>query len=87
MKALFESKYKECHHPDTNDDFPYLHEGFDLAELIEEEMVLKGDPDESALFRRVSMDPTSKKRMPKSSGAEGDDTFKAPLSDDEQGTS
>jgi len=85
VKALFESKCKECHHPDTNDDFPYLHEGFDLAELIEEEMLLKGDPDESALYRRVSMDPTSKKRMPKSSGAEGDETFKAPLSDDEQG--
>ena len=85
VKALFESQCKECHHPDTNDDFPYLHEGFDLAELIGEEMITEGDPEESAIFRRVSMDPTSKKRMPKSSGAEGDDTFKEPLSPDEQG--
>ncbi|MDH4410378.1 MAG: hypothetical protein QE273_12250 [Verrucomicrobiales bacterium] len=84
VKALFEAKCKECHHPDTEDDFPYLHEGFDLAELIEEEMITKGNPDESAIFRRVSMDATSKKRMPKSSGAEGAETFKAPLSAEEQ---
>jgi mono/diheme cytochrome c family protein len=84
VKALFEAKCKECHHPDTEDDFPYLHEGFDLAELIEEEMITKGNPDESAIFRRVSMDPTSKKRMPKSSGAEGDDSYKAPLTAEEQ---
>lgn len=84
VKALFESKCKECHHPDTNDDFPYLHEGFDLAELLEEEMIIKGNPDESPIFRRVSMDPTSKKRMPKSSGAEGDDSFKVPLTAEEQ---
>jgi hypothetical protein len=84
VKALFEAKCKECHHPDTEDDFPYLHEGFDLAELIEEEMITKGNPDESAIFRRVSMDPTSKKRMPKSSGAEGDDSYKAPLTGEEQ---
>jgi len=85
VKALFEAKCKECHHPDTDDEFPYLHEGFDLAGLIEEEMLIKGNPDESPLFRRVSMDPTSKKRMPKSSGTEGADTFKAPLSAEEQG--
>jgi len=84
VKALFEAKCKECHHPDTEDDFPYLHEGFDLAELIEEEMITKGNPDESAIFRRVSMDATSKKRMPKSSGAEGDDSYKAPLTAEEQ---
>ena len=84
VKALFEAKCKECHHPDTEDDFPYLHEGFDLAELIEEEMITKGNPDKSAIFRRVSMDPTSKKRMPKSSGAEGDDSYKAPLTAEEQ---
>ena len=84
VKALFEAKCKECHHPDTEDDFPYLHEGFDLAELIEEEMITKGNPDESAIFRRVSMDPTSKKRMPKSSGAEGEDSYKAPLTAEEQ---
>lgn len=85
VKALFENKCKECHHPDTDDEFPYLHEGFDLAELIEEEMVAEGTPDESAIFRRVSMDPTSKKRMPKSSGGEGDESFRAPLSAEEQG--
>jgi len=84
VKALFEAKCKECHHPDTEDDFPYLHEGSDLAELIEEEMITKGNPDESAIFRRVSMDATSKKRMPKSSGAEGDDSYKAPLTAGEQ---
>ena len=84
VKALFESKCKECHHPDTNDDFPYLYEGFDLAELIEEEFITEGKPDDSALFRRFSMDPTSKKRMPKSSGAEGDEKYKAPLTADEQ---
>ena len=84
VKALFEAKCKECHHPDTNDDFPYLHEGFDLAELIEEEMIIQGNPDESPVFRRVSMDATSKKRMPKSSGAEGDDSYKAPLTAEEQ---
>jgi hypothetical protein len=84
VKALFESKCKECHHPETDDEFPYLHEGFELAGLIEEEMLVKGNADESAIFRRVSMDPTSKKRMPKSSGAEGDEKYKAPLSADEQ---
>jgi cytochrome c5 len=85
VKALFETKCKECHHPDSDDEFPYLHEGFDLAELVGEEMIAKGNPDESAIFRRVSMDPASKKRMPKSSGAEGDESFKAPLTADEQG--
>ncbi len=84
VEALFESKCKECHHPDTNDDYPYLHKGLDLAALIEEEMLVKGDPDESPLFRRVAMDPTSKKRMPKSSGAEGDESFRAPLAAEEQ---
>lgn len=84
VKALFESKCKECHHPDTNDDFPYLHEGFDLAELIEEEFITEGKPDDSALFRRVSMDPGSKKRMPKSSGTDGDEKYKAPLTAEEQ---
>lgn len=85
VKALFEAKCKECHHPETDDEFPYLHEDFDLAELIGEEMIAKGNPDESAIFRRVSMDPGSKKRMPKSSGTEGDKSFKAPLTADEQG--
>jgi len=85
VQALFESKCKDCHHPDTDDEYPYLHSGFDLAELLKEEMIAAGKPDESALFKRVSMEPTSKKRMPKSSGAEGDDTFRHPLTADEQG--
>ncbi len=84
VKALFEAKCKECHHPETDDEFPYLHEGFDLAELIEGEVIAKGNPDESAIFRRVSMDPALKKRMPKSSGVEGDESFRAPLTADEQ---
>lgn len=84
VKALFEAKCKECHHPETEDEFPYLHEGFDLAELVEGEVLTKGNPDESSVYRRVSMDPTSKKRMPKSSGAEGDESFRHPLDAAEQ---
>ena len=30
VQALFESKCKDCHHPDTDDEYPYLHSGFDL---------------------------------------------------------
>ena len=30
--ALFEQKCQECHHPDTNDDYPYLHEAVSIAE-------------------------------------------------------
>ncbi|HRQ89658.1 MAG TPA: hypothetical protein PLA50_12730, partial [Bacteroidia bacterium] len=84
VKALFESKCKECHHPDTEDDAPYLHEGFNLAELIDEDYIAKGKPEESSIFTRVSMDPTAKKRMPKSAGAEGDDSYRPPLTADEQ---
>lgn len=84
VKALFEAKCKECHHPDTDDEFPYLHEAFDLAELIDGEMLTKGDAAESAIYRRVSMDPASKKRMPKSSGAQGDEAYRPPLDAEEQ---
>lgn len=85
VKALFESKCKECHHPDTKDDYPYLHKELDLAELIEEEMLVEGEPEESPIFRRVALEPTSKKRMPKSSGAEGDEGHRPPLTAEEQG--
>ncbi|HQZ29116.1 MAG TPA: hypothetical protein PK648_13280, partial [Verrucomicrobiales bacterium] len=82
--SLLESKCKECHHPDTNDDFPYLHQASVIAGLIEDEILVAGDPDESAIFRRVSMEVDSKKRMPKSRGAEGDETYRPPLSAEEQ---
>jgi len=85
VKALFESKCKDCHHPDTNDDYPYLHKELDLAGLIEEEMLVEGNPEESPIFRRVALEPTSKKRMPKSSGAEGDEGYRPPLTAEEQG--
>lgn len=85
VRALFENKCKECHHPDTDDEYPYLHEGFDLAELVDEELVVAGQAGESPVYTRVSMDPGSKKRMPKSSGAEGDETHRPPLTPDEQG--
>jgi len=84
VRALLESKCKECHHPETNDDYPYLHETADLAALVEEEVLIAGNPDESPIFRRVSMDPSSKKRMPKSSGSEGDEAYRAPLTIEEQ---
>ena len=52
--------------------------------MIEDEILVAGDPDESAIFRRISMDVDSKKRMPKSRGAEGDETHRPPLTADEQ---
>lgn len=82
--ALFEAKCQECHHPDTNDDFPYLHKGVTIEDLIADEALVAGKPDESAVFRRVSMEPDSRKRMPKSRGAEGDDSYREALTADEQ---
>jgi hypothetical protein len=37
---LFEKKCRECHHPDTNDDFPYLHETISIGDLLSEEAII-----------------------------------------------
>ena len=84
VQELFEKKCKECHHPDTNDDFPYLHSGIGMADLIADEAVVPGNPDESSLFERINLDPDSRKRMPKSRGAEGDASYIAPLTEEEK---
>lgn len=84
VKALFQEKCQECHHPDTNDDFPYLHNEVALQDLIDDEALIPGDPDESAIYRRVVLEADSRKRMPKSRGAEGDDSYRPPLTQEEQ---
>lgn len=84
VKALFQERCQECHHPDTNDDYPYLHNEVAIEDLIEDEALVPGDPGESAIFRRVTLEPDSRKRMPKSRGAEGDESYRPPLTQEEQ---
>ncbi|MEM6280060.1 MAG: hypothetical protein AAF733_11310, partial [Verrucomicrobiota bacterium] len=81
--ALFEEKCQECHHPDTNDDFPYLHMQVTLEELISDEAIVPGKPDESVLLERSLLDPDSRKRMPKSRGVVGDESYRPPLTAEE----
>ena len=82
---LFEKKCQECHHEDTEDEFPYLHKAVDLAELMEEDGgVVAGKPEESEVYKRVVLGMNLRKRMPKSKGAPGDDLYRDPLSDDEK---
>ncbi|MDF1860299.1 MAG: hypothetical protein P1U87_08790 [Verrucomicrobiales bacterium] len=81
---LLEARCQECHHPDTNDDFPYLHGKVSIDELISDEALVVGNPGESPIFRRVVLEADSRKRMPKSRGAEGDDSHRPPLTKEEQ---
>lgn len=83
VQALFEEKCQECHHPDTNDDFPYLHQATTFAELLDAEVVVEGEPEASPVYERLVLDAESRKRMPKSRGSEGDDSYRAPLTEDE----
>lgn len=82
--ALLQKRCQECHHPDTADDFPYLHEGTKIEDLIEEEILAAGKPEESSLLKRVSMEPDASKRMPKSRGVKGDETYRDPLTEEEK---
>ncbi len=82
--SLLQKRCQECHHPDTADDFPYLHEGTKIEDLIEEEILTAGKPEESSLLKRVSLEPDASKRMPKSRGAKGDETYRDPLSNEEK---
>lgn len=81
--TLFQEKCQECHHPDTNDDFPYLHEGVSVADLISDEAIVPGAPGASMIIERALLDVESRKRMPKSRGAEGDESYRPPLSAEE----
>lgn len=88
---LFESSCQECHHPDTEDDLPYLHAKIDLASLFSDQdgdldkiPVVPGEPEKSDLIHRVSLEESSSKRMPKSKGEKGGERYRDPLSDDEQ---
>ncbi|MDF1754593.1 MAG: hypothetical protein P1U89_17545 [Verrucomicrobiales bacterium] len=79
IQALFEAKCRSCHHPDTDDEFPYLHAETSLQDLVEDEVVVVGQVDDSSLFGRVTRKPGARGRMPKSKGEEGDEEYKAPL--------
>lgn len=81
---LFEKQCRECHHPDTNDDFPYLHGEVTLDDLLYDEALVKGVPEDSPIYERIILEPDSRKRMPKSRGAEGDDSFRPPLSEEDR---
>ena len=79
MRKLLQDKCYDCHHPDTSDEPPYLHEKINLAEIIDGDLVAKGDPGASALFHRVTLPADDRKRMPRSRGAAGDADYRAPL--------
>lgn len=83
--SLFQEKCQECHDADTNDDFPYLHEGVSVEDLISDEVIVPGKPEESSLLERALLEPDSRKRMPKSRGAEGDESYRPPLTSEETG--
>ncbi|MDF2375550.1 MAG: hypothetical protein P1U81_04875 [Verrucomicrobiales bacterium] len=83
--SLFQEKCQECHHPDTNDDFPYLHEAVSIEDLISDEAIVPGKPGESVILERALLEADSRKRMPKSRGAEGDDSYRPPLTPEETG--
>lgn len=80
FRKLLQERCYDCHHPDTEDDQPQLHDAIRLEELIDGDMVKKGDPAASALFRRVTLAPEDRKRMPRSRGAAGDPDYRKPLS-------
>ena len=82
--SLFQKRCQECHHPDTADDFPYLHEKTNATDLTEEEIIIAGQPEESSLLKRVSLEPGASKRMPKSRGNKGEENYREPLSDEEK---
>lgn len=81
--SLFQEKCQECHHPETNDDFPYLHEGVSVEDLISDEALIPGDTEASLILERALLAVDSRKRMPKSRGAEGDDSYRPPLNGEE----
>lgn len=73
---------EECHSgPDAEE--PELSRTTNLKTLLASEHVVPGSSDASGLVQRVSMDPSSRKRMPKSSGEPGDTDYRAPLSVEE----
>ncbi len=83
VQKLFEAKCRECHHPETKNDTPYLHAATTLAELVEGEAVTLGDIENSLLMERISRNPNSRGRMPRSRGQEGDKEYRTPLSAEE----
>ncbi len=84
VQKLFDVKCADCHHPDTDDEYPYLHPKSTLEELIEEEALVPGKPDESAIIKRINLADGHKRRMPKSRGKVGDDSYSPPLTDAEK---
>lgn len=78
--AIFDQHCKDCHHPDTDDEAPYLHSDVTLEDLVAEESLVPGDIDESPVLARVLLDDSSRKRMPRSKGKPGEETYRAPLS-------
>ncbi len=88
---LFERSCRECHHPDTEAELPDLHGEIDVADLLENPddyltlvPLVPGDAEKSGVVHRSMLPLESRKRMPKSSGAEGDKGFRAPLTDGEK---
>lgn len=79
--ALFEKRCAECH---KGDEEPDLHAGMSLRTLRDEpKYVVPGKADSSELFTRCTLPPDTKKRMPKSKGAPGEEDYRAPLTTEE----
>ena len=55
------------------------HAAINLEEILDGDMVVKGDPEASALFRRITLAPEARKRMPRSRGEATDETYRSPL--------
>lgn len=81
MVSLFQKRCAECHSGEDDGEDPPLHSLEAVAALRNDPKILSpGQAEKSELFRRVSLPPEAKKRMPESSGAPGDKDYREPLS-------
>lgn len=69
--AIFEERCADCH---RDDEFPELHGDTKLEELKSDSDTLK------EIVKRINLSGGAKKRMPRSRGAEGDESYRPPLS-------
>ncbi len=84
IAEIFDQNCRECHHPDTADEHPYLHSGMRLADLMDGESIVPGDPSASMVVERVMLAEDQRRRMPRSKGVPGDQSYRAPLSEQEK---
>ena len=82
---MFDQSCKDCHHPDGDDEPPYLHSKVTIESLLDEEAIVsRATPRIRPLYARVMLEEGSRKRMPRSKGQKGDKSFREPLSDSEK---